>query len=205
MFRMNIKPLKVTVREVVDGYVDDSDREEGIYGYGGRLNIRPKYQRNYIYDDAKRNAVIDTVSKDFPLGIMYWVKNEDGSYEILDGQQRTISLCTFVSIDDPARGYSIPGLFGNPHARTFSQLLPKEKKRILDYQLLVYVCEGADTDRLRWRVPLFCLRCPRLNLARCMCITRRFLGALTDRLALSARMDSGVFRICLSPTEFRAA
>ena len=76
MFRMNIKPLKVTVREVVDGYVDDSDREEGIYGYGGRLNIRPKYQRNYIYDDAKRNAVIDTVSKNFPLGIMYWVKRD---------------------------------------------------------------------------------------------------------------------------------
>ena len=50
---MNITPLKVTVREVVTGYVDDSDREEGIYGYSGRLNIRPKYQRNYIYDDAK--------------------------------------------------------------------------------------------------------------------------------------------------------
>lgn len=147
---MNIRPLKVTVREVVTGYVDDSDREEGIYGYGGLLNIRPKYQRNYIYDDAKRNAVIDTVSKDFPLGIMYWVKNEDGTFEILDGQQRTISLCTFVSIDDPARGYSISGLFGNPHARTFSQLLPSEKSRILDYELLVYVCEGADTDRLRW-------------------------------------------------------
>lgn len=56
---MNIRPLKVTVREVVTGYVDDSDREEGIYGYGGRLNIRPKYQRDYIYDDAKRNAVFD--------------------------------------------------------------------------------------------------------------------------------------------------
>ena len=147
---MDIRPLKVTVREVVAGYEDNSDREEGIHGYGGRLDIRPKYQRNYIYDDAKRNAVIDTVSKDFPLGIMYWVKNEDGNFEILDGQQRTISLCTFVSIDDPARGYSIPGLFGNPHARTFSQLLPKEKERILNYQLLVYVCEGADTDRLSW-------------------------------------------------------
>ena len=147
---MDIRPLKVTVREVVAGYVDDSDREEGIRGYSGRLDIRPKYQRNYIYDDVKRNAVIDTVSKDFPLGLMYWVRNEDGNYEILDGQQRTISICAYVSIDDPARGYSIPGLFGNPHARTFSQLLPKEKERILDYELLVYVCEGADTDRLRW-------------------------------------------------------
>ncbi len=60
---MNITPLKVTVREVVTGSVDDSDREEGIYGYSGRLNIRPQYQRNYIYDDAKRNAVIDAASK----------------------------------------------------------------------------------------------------------------------------------------------
>jgi len=147
---MNIRPLKVTVSEIVAGYVDESDREEGIYGYGGRLNIRPKYQRNYIYDEQKRNAVLDTVSKDFPLGIMYWVRNEDGSFEILDGQQRTISIATYVSLDNPAKGYSIPGLFGNPHARTFSSLLPQEKKRILDYELLVYVCEGADTDRLRW-------------------------------------------------------
>lgn len=147
---MNIKPLRVTVKDVVTGYVDNSDNEEGIFGYGGKLNIRPKYQRNYVYDDSKRNAVVDTISKDFPLGIMYWVKNEDGSYEILDGQQRTISISTYVSTDNPAKGYSIAGLFGNPHARTFSQLLPDEKKKIMDYKLLVYVCEGADVDRLRW-------------------------------------------------------
>ena len=86
---MDIRPLKVTVREIVAGHVDGSDREEGIRGYSGRLDIRPKYQRNYIYDNAKRNAVIDTVSKDFPLGLMYWVRNEEGNYEILDGQQAT--------------------------------------------------------------------------------------------------------------------
>lgn len=147
---MKIEPLEVTVRDVVKGYFDKSDQEEGIYGYDGKLNIRPKYQRNYIYDEAKRNAVVDTISKDFPLGIMYWVKNEDGTYEILDGQQRTISISTYVSADNPAKGYSIAGLFGNPHARTFSQLLPAEKEQILNYKLLVYVCEGADTDRLRW-------------------------------------------------------
>lgn len=147
---MKITPLKITVGEVVSGYVDNSDNEEGIYGFDGRLNIRPKYQRNYVYDKKKRNAVIETVTNDYPLGIMYWVENDDGSYEILDGQQRTISISTFVSLDDPAKGYSIPGLFGNPHARTFNQLLPKEKEKILNYELLVYVCKGADTDRLRW-------------------------------------------------------
>lgn len=147
---MKIKPLKITVKEVVTGYIDNSDREEGIFGYGGKLNIRPKYQRNYVYDEEKRNAVIDTISKDFPLGIMYWVKNDDGTYEILDGQQRTISISTYLSLDNPAKGYSISGLFGNPHARTFNQLLPSEQKQLLDYPLLVYVCEGADTDRLRW-------------------------------------------------------
>lgn len=147
---MKIKPLNITVREVVEGYIDNSDKEEGIFGYAGKLNIRPKYQRNYVYDEKKRNAVIDTISKDYPLGIMYWVKNEDDTYEILDGQQRTISISTFVSKDNPAKGYSIAGLFGNPHPRTFNQLLPQEKKQILDYPLLVYVCEGADTDRLRW-------------------------------------------------------
>jgi len=147
---MKIKPLKVTVKDVVSGYVDNSDREEGIYGYSGKLNIRPKYQRNYVYDENKRNAVVDTISKDFPLGIMYWVNNEEGTYEILDGQQRTISISTYVSADNPAKGYSISGLFGNPYARTFSQLLPDEKEKILNYELLVYVCEGADIDRLRW-------------------------------------------------------
>ena len=147
---MKIEPLKISVSDIVQDYVDNSDKEEGIYGYGGKLNIRPKYQRNYVYDDKKRNAVIDTVSHNFPLGIMYWVKNDDGTFEILDGQQRTISICEFVRLDNPAKGYSMSNLFGNPHARTFSQLLPHEKERILNYPLLVYVCDGADTDRLRW-------------------------------------------------------
>lgn len=147
---MKISPLNIRIKDVVSGYVDNSEKEEGIFGFDGALNIRPKYQRNYVYDSKKSEAVIDTVSKDFPLGIMYWVKNEDGSFEILDGQQRTISICEFISPATRGNGYSISNLFGNPHARTFSQLLPKEKEQILNYELLVYVCEGADTDRLRW-------------------------------------------------------
>ena len=128
---MKINPLKIQIKDVISGYIDNSEKEEGIFGFDGILNIRPKYQRNYVYDSKKSEAVIDTVSKDFPLGIMYWVKNEDGSFEILDGQQRTISICEFVSPATAGNGYSISNLFGNPHARTFSQLLPKEKEQIL--------------------------------------------------------------------------
>lgn len=147
---MEIKEIRVTIREIIQGYVDNSDNDEGIYGYGGKLNIRPKYQRNYVYDEKKRNAVIDTVSKNFPLGLMYWVKNDDGTFEILDGQQRTISICTYVNPDNPASGYSVSGIFGNSNRRHFSILNSTEQKAILDYPLLVYVCEGNDIDRLRW-------------------------------------------------------
>lgn len=74
---MRIKELRVTIRDIIQGYTDNSDNDEGIYGYDGKLNIRPKYQRNYVYDEKKRNAVIDTVSKGFPLGLMYWVQTRN--------------------------------------------------------------------------------------------------------------------------------
>ncbi len=147
---MRIKELRVTIRDIIQGYTDNSDNDEGIYGYDGKLNIRPKYQRNYVYDEKKRNAVIDTVSKGFPLGLMYWVQNDDGTYEILDGQQRTISICTYINPDNPANGYSVSGLFGNNNRRHFSILKNTEQEKILDYPLLVYVCEDADADRLQW-------------------------------------------------------
>ncbi|MBU3969155.1 DUF262 domain-containing protein, partial [Patescibacteria group bacterium] len=84
---MKIELKEITIKEVADGY-KNSD-EEGVVGYGGRLNIRPKYQREFIYKDDKRNDVIETVKKDFPLNVMYWVKSEDGTFEVMDGQQRT--------------------------------------------------------------------------------------------------------------------
>ena len=65
---------EITVREVAEGYVDNA--EEGVVGYGGRLDIRPKYQREFVYDEKKRNAVIDTIRKGFPLNVMYWVVTE---------------------------------------------------------------------------------------------------------------------------------
>ena len=93
---MKIELTRVTIRELVDGYADKGATEEGIVGYGGRLNIRPKYQREFVYDEKKRNAVMDTVWKGFPLNVMYWVRNEEGNFELLDGQQRTISICQYV-------------------------------------------------------------------------------------------------------------
>ena len=85
---MKIKLNKITIRDIVKGYVNDE--EEGVVGFGGKLNIRPKYQREFIYKEKQQNAVIETVRKDFPLNVMYWVKNEDGTYEVMDGQQRSV-------------------------------------------------------------------------------------------------------------------
>jgi len=133
---MKIELHEITVREIVDGYLDND--EEGVVGYCGRLNIRPKYQREFVYDDKKRNAVIDTINKGFPLNVMYWVKNEDGTFEVLDGQQRTISFCQYVNND-----YSI-------NERKFCNLTETEQYRILDYKVLVYFCEGNDEEKLAW-------------------------------------------------------
>jgi hypothetical protein len=91
---MKIDLHKIPVWELVKDY-RNSD-EEGVQGYGGKLDIRPKYQREFVYKEEQRNAVIKTVRKDFPLNVMYWVKNSENSFEVLDGQQRSISICEYV-------------------------------------------------------------------------------------------------------------
>lgn len=138
---MKIELKEITAREVSQGY-ENNDEEGGVIGYGGKLNIRPKYQREFIYDDKKRNAVIETIRNDFPLNVMYWVKNEDGTYEVLDGQQRTISICEYVK-----RHFSIKSEEGNTiYIDTSSHL----REQILDYKLMVYFCEGSDKEKLDW-------------------------------------------------------
>ena len=94
---MKIELKEITIRQVAENYIDSA--EEGVVGYNGKLNIRPKYQREFVYVEKKRNAVIQTIQKGFPLNVMYWVKNEDGTFEVLDGQQRTISFCQYVNND----------------------------------------------------------------------------------------------------------
>lgn len=143
---MKIELTQVTIGELVEGYADNSATEEGIVGYGGRLNIRPKYQREFVYDDKKRNAVIDTVWNKFPLNVMYWVKTDgaDGiEYELLDGQQRTISICSFIA------GEFMMVIEGNLCA--WDNLTETQQERILNYPLQIYICEnGTDEEKLKW-------------------------------------------------------
>ncbi len=133
---MKIQLKEIPVRDVAQNFVNNE--EEGVIGYDGKLNIRPKYQREFIYKDAQRDAVIDTVRKDFPLNVMYWAVNEDGTYEVLDGQQRTISLCQYVAGD-----FSVDYMY-------FHNLTEEEREQLLDYKLMVYWCEGDDKEKLDW-------------------------------------------------------
>ena len=132
---MEIKLHEIKIRDIVNGYVDS--QEDGVVAYGGKLDIRPPYQREFIYDEKERNAVIDTINKNFPLNVMYWVKNGD-SYELLDGQQRTLSFCQYVNGD-----FSL-------NFRGFNNLTQTEKDAILDYKLMIYICEGTDREKLDW-------------------------------------------------------
>lgn len=91
---MNIEPRKIKVIDLFQGYVDSGD--DGVVAYNGILDIRPPYQREFVYDLKKSEEVIQTILKSFPLNIMYWVAKEDGNYEILDGQQRTLSICKYL-------------------------------------------------------------------------------------------------------------
>ncbi|MCA9338235.1 DUF262 domain-containing protein [Candidatus Saccharibacteria bacterium] len=137
---MKIQLQQIPIREVVSGYVDND--EEGVLGYGGKLNIRPKYQREFVYKDAQRDAVIDTIRRGFPLNVMYWVKNEDGTYEVLDGQQRTISIARYFD--------NIFSINEDGNRRKFFNLTDTEKEQILNYNLMVYFCEGNDKEKLDW-------------------------------------------------------
>jgi hypothetical protein len=133
---MKIDLKKVKVHELTEGFEDNA--EAGVVGYGGKLDIRPPYQREFIYKDKQRNAVIDTITKDFPLNVMYWAVREDGNFEIIDGQQRTISICQYVKGD-----FSIDGM-------AFHNLTNDKQEQILDYELMVYFCEGKDSEKLEW-------------------------------------------------------
>ena len=138
---MKIELTQVTIGELAEGYLDNSSTEEGIVGYGGRLNIRPKYQREFVYDAKHRNAVMETVWKGFPLNVMYWVRNGE-FFELLDGQQRTISICQYIT------GEYLMNFGGNLVG--FDNLTPEQQSRILDYSLQIYICEGTAEEQLDW-------------------------------------------------------
>ena len=133
---MQIELHKITVRDLTQGYEDNA--ENGVCAFGGKLDVRPPYQREFVYKEKQRDAVIDTLTQGFPLNVMYWAVREDGSYEIIDGQQRTISICQYVNGD-------FAYMF-----RYFHNLKEDEQNQILDYELQVYICNGSDSEKLKW-------------------------------------------------------
>ena len=137
---MKITPIQVTIADLTKNYKDDGDG--GVFGYDGRLTIRPAYQREFIYKENQRNLVIDSIRKGRPLNVMYWSKTGDDTYEVLDGQQRTISLAQYVNND-----FSIDV---NGNVKFFQNLSDEEAKQILDYELMIYICDGTEDEKLEW-------------------------------------------------------
>ena len=133
---MKIELKEISIRELTDGYQDNE--ENGVLGFGGKLDIRPPYQREFVYGEKERQAVIDTVTKNFPLNVMYWAVREDGNFEVIDGQQRTISICQYVNSD-----FSVNGL-------AFHNLPNDKQEEIYNYKLMVYFCSGTDSEKLSW-------------------------------------------------------
>ena len=133
---MKIELKEISIKELTAGYQDNE--ENGVVGYNEKLDIRPPFQREFIYKDKQREAVISTVTKDFPLNVMYWAVREDGNFEVIDGQQRTISICQFVEGDFAF------------NSRYFHNLQKDEQDQILNYKLMVYFCSGADSEKLEW-------------------------------------------------------
>ena len=148
---MEIKRIAVTINDLCAGYVNDSetDIEQGVYAYGGKLCVRPAFQRAFVYDRKQENAVIDTALKGFPLNVMYWVDNGDGTYDCLDGQQRTISLCNFVDGITHFKGSWLNG-GKETYLHTIERIDPERAKAFLNYELEVYICKGTKAERMEW-------------------------------------------------------
>ena len=135
---------ELTVDDICRGFVYNELEGKGLFGWDGKLVIQPEYQRNYIYADGKKDvAVVDSLLKGYPLGLIYFVKVGDDRYEVLDGQQRITSFGRFV------RGkFPVVDAEGMPHY--FDGLNAEEQKRILGSKLTIYVCEGAETEIKEW-------------------------------------------------------
>ncbi|USN95686.1 MAG: DUF262 domain-containing protein [Candidatus Nomurabacteria bacterium] len=133
---MKIDLHRIKIRVALAGFQDNA--EHGVVAYNGELDVRPKYQREFVYSGKQRDEVIRTVRQNFPLNVMYWMVRGDGGYEVLDGQQRTISIGQYINGD-----FSVDDLF-------FHNLTAEEQEAILEYELMIYFCEGTDSERLKW-------------------------------------------------------
>ena len=144
---MNIDRIQVTIQELIDGYEEKGpDGIEGVVAYGGRLDVRPAYQREYIYPDKDRDEVIRSVKKKFPINVMYWAKTADGRYELMDGQQRTISICRYAAVKDEADRQSYEQCFSVDNLYFFN--LPEDQKQ--EYRALWEEFEKRETPEAKF-------------------------------------------------------
>lgn len=139
---MKIDKIQITVKELADGYAEKgAGGIEGIVAYSGKLNVRPPYQREYVYDVKERDEVIRTIEKGFPLNIMYWAKAENGYYELMDGQQRTISICRYAA--ESERTFAVDEKY-------YFNLEKDIQEKIDNYILDIYICDGAPSEVHEW-------------------------------------------------------
>lgn len=134
----------ITIKEVCDGFEYNEFEGKGLFGLSGKLTIQPEYQRNYIYADGKRDvAVIDSILKGYPIGLIYFNQVGTDKFEVLDGQQRITSIGRFVK-----------GLFAvkdkNGHEQYYSGMATSQREQILNTKLLVYICEGDEPEIKDW-------------------------------------------------------
>ena len=136
------KPL--TIKDLVENFTEDTKTGQ-VTAYNDKLNIRPPYQREFIYGMDRMKAVINTVLLNYPLNVMYWAKKDDGTFELMDGQQRTLSICKYYteqfSVEIDIDKEKMSKTFGN---------LGDNKELFLNYPLTVYICDGSEDDKLAW-------------------------------------------------------
>ena len=134
-----------TVGDICKGFIYDKNENKGLFGLDGQLIIQPEYQRNYIYGDGKKDvAVVESLLRGYPIGLIYFVKNADGKYEVLDGQQRITSFARFINKSWPF------AVNWNGKPRYIDSLDPDERKRVVEAPLTIYVCEGEPSEIQEW-------------------------------------------------------
>ena len=134
---------QITIKDICEGFIYNEYESKGLFGWGGRLTIQPEYQRNYIYADGKHDVkVIESVIKGYPLGLFYFNKTGEDTYEVLDGQQRITSLGRFMTnkldIEYQDRNQNIDSIAADI------------REKIEQTKLLVYICEGTETEIREW-------------------------------------------------------
>jgi len=136
--------IDITVKDICEGFIYNELEGKGLFGLSGKLTIQPEYQRNYIYADGKRDvAVIESILKGYPLGLIYFNKVDDDKFEVLDGQQRITSFGRFITNKFAVQDE-------NRMEQYFGSLAEDKQKKILETKLLIYECEGEESEIKEW-------------------------------------------------------